>query len=76
MEANTQKDEEIGVLGPNNTHMRLGTHFPAPRKMVRRLKSPHMHLTHGSRCLAPVPCGPRCCFVMFWCEKHDILAQV
>jgi len=35
-----------------------------------------MRLAHGSRRLAPVPCGSRRCFVTFWWWKPGILAQV
>jgi len=46
MEANTQKDEEIGVLGPRQHSHAPGTHFREPEHMIR-------HLVHECRCLAP-----------------------
>jgi len=42
MEANTQKEEEIGVLGTRQHSHALDTHLCAPR-----------HLTHGCKRLAP-----------------------
>jgi hypothetical protein len=46
MEANTQKEEEIGVMEPNQHSHVLDTKLCVNRHMRRRL-------THASRCLAP-----------------------
>jgi hypothetical protein len=46
MEAKTQKDKEIGVMGTRHHSHALGTQFCAARHMRRRL-------THGCRRLAP-----------------------
>jgi len=46
MKANTQKNKEIGVLGPRQQSHASGTRFCAPRHMLRGLE-------HECRRLAP-----------------------